>query len=39
MRSYEEQFGESPELAVLHIVGLFDRPARRELIEVLRRPL
>ena len=38
MRSYEQQFGDSPELAVLHIIGLFDRPARRELIEVLRRP-
>ena len=38
MRSYEKQFGSSPELAVLHLVGLFDRPARRELIRVLRRP-
>ena len=38
MRSYEKQFGDSPELAVLHLIGLFDRPAKRELIDVLRRP-
>jgi tetratricopeptide (TPR) repeat protein len=36
MRSYERQFGDSPELAVLHLIGLFDRPAKRELIDVLR---
>jgi tetratricopeptide (TPR) repeat protein len=38
MRSYEKQFGDSPELAVLHLIGLFDRPAKQELIDVLRRP-
>ena len=38
MRSYERQFDESPELAALQLIGLFDRPAKRELIRVLRRP-
>lgn len=38
MRSYEQQFAGSPELQVLHLIGLFDRPARRELIDLLRRP-
>ncbi len=38
MRSYEKRFGDSPELAVLHLIGMFDRPAKRELIDVLRRP-
>lgn len=38
MRSYEKQFAGAPELAVLHLMGLFDRPAKRELIDVLRRP-
>jgi tetratricopeptide (TPR) repeat protein len=37
MRSYEKQFGDSPELAVLHLIGLFDRPAKRELVRGLRR--
>jgi tetratricopeptide (TPR) repeat protein len=37
MRSYKKQFGDSPELAVLHLIGMFDRPANRELIRVLRR--
>ena len=36
MRSYEQQFAGSPELAVLHLIGMFDRPASRELIDVLR---
>jgi tetratricopeptide (TPR) repeat protein len=36
MRSYEKQFAGSPELAVLQLIGLFDRPAKRELIDVLR---
>jgi tetratricopeptide (TPR) repeat protein len=38
MRSYERQFADSPALAVLHLIGLFDRPAKRQLIQVLRRP-
>ncbi len=37
MRSYEKQFAGSPELAILHLVGMFDRPAKRELIDVLRK--
>jgi tetratricopeptide (TPR) repeat protein len=38
MRSYEKQLGDSPEIAVLQLIGLFDRPAKRELIYVLRQP-
>jgi tetratricopeptide (TPR) repeat protein len=38
MRSYEKQFGDSPELAVLQLIGFFDRPAKRELIDMLRQP-
>jgi tetratricopeptide (TPR) repeat protein len=37
MRSYEKQFAGSPELAVLQLIGMFDRPAKRGLIDLLRR--
>lgn len=37
MSSYEEWFGESPELAVLRVLGLFDRPAGRDAVEAVRR--
>lgn len=36
MESYVECFGEGPELNVLHMLGLFNRPADRESIAVLR---
>ena len=36
--SYEKSFGESPEMGVLRLVGLFDRPAGGELVSVLRQP-
>ena len=39
LNSYVNWFGEkSPESSILHLMGLFDRPATGELIEVLRRP-
>jgi tetratricopeptide (TPR) repeat protein len=38
MEAYERWFAGRPELAILRILGLFDRPARRELVDVLRRP-
>ncbi len=38
MASYEKRLGEGPALAVLRLVGLFDRPAPGEQVRVLRRP-
>jgi tetratricopeptide (TPR) repeat protein len=38
MASYEKWFAGRPELAILRILGLFDRPAGRELVDVLRKP-
>jgi hypothetical protein len=38
MMAYETWFAGRPELAILRILGLFDRPARRELVDVLRGP-
>jgi hypothetical protein len=35
MASYEIWLGESPEVAVLHLLGLFDQPADEKAIEVL----
>jgi tetratricopeptide (TPR) repeat protein len=37
MRSYEKRFGDSPEVAVLQLIGMFDRPAKGDLIDLLRR--
>jgi tetratricopeptide (TPR) repeat protein len=36
MASYEQWFGQGPELAVLRLLGLFDRPADAALVEALR---
>jgi tetratricopeptide (TPR) repeat protein len=36
LASYEKWFGEGPELAVLNMIGLFDRPASEHEIAVLR---
>ena len=38
MESYENWFGEGPELAVLRILGLFDRPADARAVAALREP-
>jgi tetratricopeptide (TPR) repeat protein len=38
MAAYEKWFAGRPELAILRILGLFDRPAGRELVDLLRRP-
>jgi serine/threonine protein kinase/tetratricopeptide (TPR) repeat protein len=38
MASYETWFREGPELAVLHLLGLFDRPAEEKAIEALLKP-
>jgi hypothetical protein len=38
MESYQTWFGEAPELSVLRILGLFDRPADQTAIEVLLKP-
>ena len=38
MRSYESWFGEGPELAVLRMLGLFDRPADEKAFEALLTP-
>ena len=38
MESYQSWFGEGPELAVLRMLGLFDRPADERAIETLVRP-
>ena len=38
MESYQTWFGEGPELSVLRMLGLFDRPADEEAIAALLRP-
>src|SRR6516225_3454185 len=38
MESYQTWFGEGPELAVLRMLGLFDRPADEKALEVLLKP-
>jgi serine/threonine protein kinase/tetratricopeptide (TPR) repeat protein len=38
MRSYQTWFGEGPELSVLRMLGLFDRPAEEKAIAALLRP-
>ena len=38
MESYQTWFGEGPELAVLRLLGLFDRPADEQAISVLLKP-
>ena len=38
MESYQAWFGEGPELSLLRILGLFDRPADEKSIEALLRP-
>jgi serine/threonine protein kinase len=38
MESYQTWFGEGPELSVLRILGLFDRPADEEALEALLSP-
>ncbi|HEY5742716.1 MAG TPA: serine/threonine-protein kinase, partial [Terrimicrobiaceae bacterium] len=38
MESYENWFGEGPELAILRMLGLFDRPADEKAIAVLLKP-
>jgi len=35
MESYQTWFGEGPELAILRILGLFDRPADEQTFGVL----
>ena len=40
MQSYQSWFGEGPELAVLRLLGLFDRPAdERALGALLKSPV
>ncbi len=39
MESYQAWFGEGPELSVLRMLGLFDRPADEKALEVLIKPL
>jgi serine/threonine protein kinase len=38
MASYQAWFGEGPELSVLRIIGLFDRPAQQTALETLVKP-
>jgi hypothetical protein len=38
MESYQSWFGEGPELAILGMLGLFDRPADERALEVLLKP-
>jgi len=38
MAAFSEQFGEGPELDLLHVMGLFDRPAAGGCIAALRGP-
>ena len=38
MASYENWFAGRPELSILRILGLFDRPARRDLMFCASRP-
>ena len=35
MESYQTWFGEGPELSVLHMLGLFDRPADEKAVGVI----
>jgi hypothetical protein len=35
MESYQHWFGEGPELGVLRMLGLFDRPAEERVLETL----
>ena len=39
MDSYQSWFGDGPELSVLLLLGLFDRPADEKAIEALLKPL
>jgi hypothetical protein len=38
MESYQSWFGEGPELSVLRLLGLFDRPADEKALEALMKP-
>jgi hypothetical protein len=38
MESYQTWFGEGPELSVLRMLGLFDRPADEKVLEALLKP-
>jgi serine/threonine protein kinase len=38
MKSYQTWFGEGPELSLLRLLGLFDRPAAEKAIEALLKP-
>ena len=38
MESYETWFGDGPELSVLRMLGLFDRPAEERTVELLLKP-
>ena len=38
MESYRKWFGLGPELSVLRILGLFDRPAEKSAVEALQKP-
>lgn len=38
MESYRTWFGEGPELSILRMLGLFDRPAEEKALEALLRP-
>ena len=38
MESYQTWFGEGPELSVLRILGLFDRPADEKVLDALLTP-
>ena len=38
MESYQTWFGEGPELSVLHLLGLFDRPADEKALGALLKP-
>jgi hypothetical protein len=38
MESYQSWFGEGPELSVLRMIGLFDRPADEKALEALLKP-
>jgi hypothetical protein len=38
MESYQTWFGEGPELSVLRVLGLFDRPVDEKVLETLLKP-
>src|ERR1700730_4233474 len=38
MESYQTWFGEGPELSILRILGLFDRPTDEKALKVLLKP-